>query len=213
MNLYRPTLLALLAVYATTCLAQSVPPQAKTDPGGNMAPSSRADAYFDYTMGHIYEQQYKKIYRLETSDSESALWLARLYRLRNEHDQAEQVLRTVLKDEPENEAAVEQLTQLLLDQGKLAQAVALLENLNSRTPSATLLDLLGDAYTQTKNLPKAEEAYRKAVDLDSSELSHLRGLGQTLLSEEKFSDALTVYQKLADLMPDDSDIYLRIGQI
>ena len=122
------------------------------------------------------------------------------------------MLRTVLKDEPENEAAVEQLTQLLLDQGKLAQAVALLENLNSRTPSATLLDLLGDAYTQTKNLPKAEEAYRKAVDLDSSELSHLRGLGQTLLSEEKFSDALTVYQKLADLMPDDSDIYLRIGQ-
>jgi tetratricopeptide (TPR) repeat protein len=158
-------------------------------------------------------EQYKEIYRLDPSDSESALWLARLYRLRNEHDQAEQVLRSVLKDEPENEAAVEQLTQLLLDEGKSADAVALLETLNSRTPSATLLDLLGDAYTQTKNLPKAEEAYRKAVELDSSELSHLRGLGQTLLSEDKYSEALAVYQKLADLMPDDSDIYLRIGQI
>jgi tetratricopeptide (TPR) repeat protein len=33
------------------------------------------------------------------------------------------------------------------------------------------------------------------------------------MAEEKFSDALAVYQKLADLMPDDADIYLRIAQI
>ena len=41
----------------------------------------------------------------------------------------------------------------------------------------------------------------------------MRGLGQTLLSEEKYPDALSVYQKLADLMPDDADVYLRIAQI
>jgi len=33
------------------------------------------------------------------------------------------------------------------------------------------------------------------------------------MAEEKFPEALTVYQKLADLMPDDADIYLRIAQI
>src|SRR6266436_1662318 len=158
-------------------------------------------------------EQYKEIYRLDPSDTESALWLTRLYRLRNEHDKAEAVLRGILKDDPENEQAVEQLTQLFLDQGKSAEAVSLLEAMNSRTPSATLLDLLGDAYTQIKDLPKAEQAYRKAVALDSSELSHLRGLGQTLMAEEKFSDALNVYQKLADLTPDDADVYLRIAQI
>src|SRR5437868_567148 len=72
MNLYRPTLLALLAaVYGTTCLAQSVPanttaqPQGKTDPAGNVSPSPRADAYFDYTMGHIYEQQYENTSKAE----------------------------------------------------------------------------------------------------------------------------------------------------
>jgi len=47
-----------------------------------------------------------------------------------------------------------------------------------------LLDLLGDAYTQTHELAKAEAAYRKAMELDPSELSHQRGLGQTLLAEE-----------------------------
>src|ERR1700676_1523607 len=158
-------------------------------------------------------EQYKEIYRLDPSDTESALWLTRLYLLRNEHDKAEADLRGILKDDPENEPAVEQLTQLLLDEGKCAEAGRLLQGMNNRAPSAALLVLLGDAYTQTKDLPKAEQAYRKAVELDPSELSHQRGLGQTLMAEEKYSDALAVYQKLADLMPDDADIYLRIAQI
>src|SRR5262249_35377942 len=158
-------------------------------------------------------EQYKEIYRLDPSDSESALWLARLYRLRNDHDKAEEVLRGILKTDPDNEAATEQLTQLLLDEGKSADAVSLLEAMTSKSPSPVLLDLLGDAYTQTRDLSKAEDAYRKASELDPSELSHLRGLGQTLMAEEKYSDALVVYQKLVDVMPDEGDNYLRIAQI
>ena len=158
-------------------------------------------------------EQFKEVVRLEPTDTESALWLARLYRLQNKHDQAEVVLRGILKTEPDNEPGVEQLTQLLLDQGRSADAVTLLENATEKTSSPTLLDLLGDAYTQTKDLAKAESAYRKAVEIDPSELSHQRGLGQTLLSEEKYPEALKVYQRLADLMPDDADVYLRIAQI
>jgi len=158
-------------------------------------------------------EQYREINRLDPSDTESALWLARLYRLKNEHDKAEEVLRSILKSDPENEPAIEQLTQLLMDEGKSAEAVTLLEGIIAHSPSPVLLDLLGDAYTQTHELAKAEEAYRKAVELDPSELSHQRGLGQTLLAEEKFPEALKVYQKLSDVMPDDSDVYLRIAQI
>jgi tetratricopeptide (TPR) repeat protein len=158
-------------------------------------------------------EQYREIHRLDPSDTESALWLARLYRLKNQHDEAEQVLRSILKTDPENEAAVEQLTQLLLDEGKSAEAVTLLEGITAHSPSPVLLDLLGDAHTQAHELAKAEEAYRRAAELDPSELSHQRGLGQTLLAEEKYPEALKVYEKLSDVMPDDSDVYLRIAQI
>jgi tetratricopeptide (TPR) repeat protein len=158
-------------------------------------------------------EQYREVYRLDPSDTESALWLARLYRLKNEHEKAEEVLRSTLKNDPENEAAVEQLTQLLMDEGKAPEAVSLLEGITTHSSSPVLLDLLGDAYTQARDLPKAEEAYRKAAEIDPSELSHQRGLGQTLMAEEKFEEALAVYQKLSDLMPDDSDVYLRIAQI
>src|SRR5437867_923923 len=158
-------------------------------------------------------EQYREINRLDPSDTESALWLARLYRLKNEHDKAEQVLRSILKTDPESEPTVEQLTQLLMDEGKSAEAVTLLESITAHSPSAVLLDLLGDAYTQTHELAKAEAAYRQAVDIDPSEPSHQRGLGQTLLAEEKYCEDLKVYQKLSDVMPDDSDVYLRIAQI
>ena len=158
-------------------------------------------------------EQFREINRLDPSDTESSLWLARLYRLKNEHDKAGEVLRGILKTDPENEPAVEQLTQLLMDEGKSAEAVGLLEGITKHSPTPVLLDLLGDAYTQAHELEKAEAAYRKAAEMDPSELSHQRGLGQTLLAEEKYPEALTVYQKLLDLMPDDSDLYLRVAQI
>jgi tetratricopeptide (TPR) repeat protein len=158
-------------------------------------------------------EQFREINRLDPSDAESALWLARLYRLKNEHDKAEQVLKGILKNDPENEQGVEQLTQLLMDEGKSAEAVSLLEGITAHSSSPVLLDLLGDAYTQAHDLGKAEQAYRKAAEIDPSELSHQRGLGQTLLAEEKYSEALAVFQKLSDLMPDDSDVYLRMAQI
>jgi len=157
--------------------------------------------------------EYTEVHRLDPGDQEASLWLARLYRLHNEPEKAEQVLQKMLKDDPGNEAAVEQLTQLLLDENKSEEAIALLEGMTAHSSSATLFDLLGDAYTQSHDFEKAETAYRKAVDLDPSELSHLRGLAQTLFSEEKYPEALAAYQKLADLMPDDSDNYLRIALI
>jgi tetratricopeptide (TPR) repeat protein len=164
------------------------------------------------TLRHAAEQ-YREILRLDPSDTESALWLARLDRLQNASEEAEQVLRRILKREPENEPALEQLTQLLLDEGKSAEAVSLLEGLTQHSPSAALLELLGDAYTQAKNLAKAEGAYRKAAELDPSDAGHQRGLGQTLLSEEKYAEALGVYQRLAELEPENADVFLRLSQI
>jgi tetratricopeptide (TPR) repeat protein len=157
--------------------------------------------------------EYAEVHRLDPSDQEASLWLARLYRLHNDPDKAEQVLRKMLQDDPANEAAAEQLTQLLLDENKADEAIQLLEGMAKHSSSATVFDLLGDAYTQTHDYAKAEGAYRQAVDLDPQELSHLRSLGATLLAEEKYPDALTVYQKLADLMPEDSDTYIRLAQI
>src|SRR6516225_10105711 len=84
--------------------------------------------------------EYAEVHRLDPTDQEASLWLSRLYRLHNEPEKAEQVLRNMLKEDPDNEAAVEQLTQLLLDENKAEDAIRLLESMTVHSTSATLFD-------------------------------------------------------------------------
>jgi tetratricopeptide (TPR) repeat protein len=157
--------------------------------------------------------QYREILRLDPTDTDAALWLARLYRLQNEHDKAESVLRKLLAREPENENGVEQLTRLLLDEGKSQEAVASLKGILDRAPTPRLWEMLGDAYTQVHDLGNAEQAYRKALEAQPGDIAHRRGLAQTLLSEEKFPEALEQYQRLTQMDAEDPDNYLRLAEI
>ena len=158
-------------------------------------------------------EQFHEILRLDPKDSQSALWLARLYRFENEHDKAEQTLREVLRWDPTNEGGLEQLSQLLMDEGRAGDAIDLLNKAAAESTSSTLYDLLGDAYAQTHEYAKSEEAYKKAVEGDPDEASHRKGLAQALLTEEKFPQALEEYKRLADLEPENPDNYLRLSQI
>ena len=123
------------------------------------------------------------------------------------------MLRALLAREPENENGVEQLTQLLLDEGKSQEAISSLQGILQRAPTARLWDLLGDAYNQIHDLPNAEQAYRKAAEAQPGDISHRRGLAQTLLSEEKYPEALEQYQRLSQMDADDPDNYLRLAEI
>jgi tetratricopeptide (TPR) repeat protein len=158
-------------------------------------------------------EQYREILRLDPADTDAALWLARLYRLQNEHDKAESVLRTLLAREPENENGVEQFTQLLLDEGKSQEAVNTLQGILKRAPTARLWDMLGAANTQIHDLPNAEQAYRKACDMQAEDLGHRKGLAHTLLSEEKYPEAIEQYQRLSQMDAEDPNSYLRLAEI
>ncbi len=158
-------------------------------------------------------EQYREIVRLDPEDSDASLWLARLYRMQNEADSAESVLRTLLKREPENENGVEQLTQLLLDEGKAQDAIQTVLPMVERAPSARLWDILGSAYLQAQDMPKAEEAYRKSVEAKPDDINHRRDLAQTLLNAEKYPEALEQFQRLVEMNPDDPENYLRLAEI
>jgi tetratricopeptide (TPR) repeat protein len=158
-------------------------------------------------------EQYREIVRLDSADTDAVLWLARLYRLQNEHDKAETVLRALLAREPENENAVEQLTQLLLDEGKSPEAVSSLKGIVERAPTARLWDILGDAYTQIHDFTNAEQAFRKAAEVQPDDINHRRGLAQTLLNEEKYPEALEQYRQLVEMDAEDPSNYLRLAEI
>ncbi len=158
-------------------------------------------------------EQFREILRLDPKDGQSALWLARLYRFENEHDKAEETLRGILNRDPQNEGALEQMSQLLMDEGRAPEAIELLTKAAALTTSPALFDLLGDAYSQSHDYAKAEAAYRKAVEGDPDEVSHRKELAQTLLTQEKFPEALEEFKKLAIAEPESAENFLRLSQI
>jgi tetratricopeptide (TPR) repeat protein len=158
-------------------------------------------------------EQFQAILKIQPDDAFSGLWLARLYRFENKHDDAEKVLRGILNHDADNDQALEQLSQLLVDEGRSQDAIDLLEKAAGDTSSPEAYDLLGDAYTQQKNYAKAEAAYRKAVDEDPDDPGHRHGLAQALLSQDKYAEALEQYTKLSQLEPGTAENYLRMAQL
>ncbi len=175
---------------------------------GDMESSSGQKEMVDLAI-----QQYREIVRLDPSDSESQLWLARLYRLEQHDSDAEAVLRAGLVGAPDDEGLLRQMALLLLDQGRGQEAVALLEPVINRTPTADWLGLLGEAYAKQQNYPGAEDACRKAVDLQPENASARKCLGEALLLQEKYQGALEQYLRLAELEPNDPQHFLRLALI
>ena len=158
-------------------------------------------------------QQFQQILKIQPDDVYSALWLARLYRFENKHSEAETVLRGLLARDSSNGPALEQLSQLLMDEGRSQEAVKLLSDAAGQSSSPEVYDLLGDAYSQAKDYAKAEDAYRKAVEEDPDDPGHLHGLAQALMAEDKYADALEQFKRLTEIEPSTSENFLRMAQL
>jgi tetratricopeptide (TPR) repeat protein len=158
-------------------------------------------------------EQFEEIVKRDAQDGEAAVWLARLYRLRNEHERALDVLKTLVQAQPENEEAVQQYAQLLVDLGKGDEAIRVLERATSHSFNAELFGLLGEAYLQARDSTRAEVAFRRAMELERRDPSYRRGLARALQSAGKLREALDEYLKLIELDPDEQEPYLRAAQI
>jgi predicted Zn-dependent protease len=163
-----------------------------------------------HTAGLAIEQL-NEIVRLDPTDADSAIWLARLERLSNQQGAAEKVLRDVLARDPQNETAAQQLAELLLDANRSSEAITLLEGSLKEEPSGALYDQLGDAYTQIHDPAHAAQAYRQAAELEPDQPTHLQGLAQSLFDLEDFPGARDQYEKLIVMQPNDPNNYLRLS--
>jgi tetratricopeptide (TPR) repeat protein len=158
-------------------------------------------------------EQFQAILKTDPNDTYSLLWLARLYRFQNQHAEAEKVLRQILAHDSDSGPALEQLSQLLIDQGRSQEAIELLTRAAGDSASPDIYDLLGDAYSQAKDFPNAEKAYQQAVAGDPDDPGHRHGLAQALLSEDKYAEALDQFNKLSELEPGTSENFLRSAQL
>ena len=74
------------------------------------------------------------VVRKKPDDSESLFTLARLYRMNNQIEEAEEAFKKILKNRPSSRSALGSLAQVYSDRGDYAQVIELLE----KTPQETL---------------------------------------------------------------------------
>jgi predicted Zn-dependent protease len=160
------------------------------------------------TAGRALDQ-YREIVRLDPDDVEAALWLARLYRIHGDLEKGEAALQAVLARRPEQEEAVRQLAQLYEEDGRPADAIALLAPLAKRGSRAEWWVLLGEAQARSRDFASSELSCRQGLASEAESLPARRCLAQALLVEEKFDAALEQYKRLAELEPGQPEYYLR----
>jgi tetratricopeptide (TPR) repeat protein len=157
--------------------------------------------------------EYTKIVALEPDNIEDRLLLGQLYSVNHESAKAEEQFKAAQKIDPSSEEVVLNLARLYSEQGDTARAIEVLSAIpeDDQTPRTEFA--LGGAYEQIKDMKKAIEAYRRAADLDPSNVDAERSLAQALLNDNDLDEALTSYQTIAAADPQDSNSYLRIAEI
>jgi len=158
-------------------------------------------------------EQFEKITELAPKDVESKITLGRLYHANSDYTKGEAVLKQALALQPESEDALTRLALLYSDTGQLNAAVELLQKVTGKNPTPRLFAALASAYEQARDYDNAVKAYRRALELDKDNLDYLRGLGQNLLFNEQYEEALVPYKQVAAADPQDGSAFLRLGQI
>jgi tetratricopeptide (TPR) repeat protein len=109
---------------------------------------------------------------------------------------------TVLKREPNNINALNNLAQLRMELGQPEQAIELLERLrtlNSADPRYTLS--LGDAYLKTRQFDKASSEFDKLLAISGDYAPALLGKGLALQGMGKKNEAQVQFDKAIKVSP------------
>jgi tetratricopeptide (TPR) repeat protein len=157
--------------------------------------------------------EYTKIVALEPDSIEDRLLLGQLYSVNHDSAKAEEQFKSAQKIDASSEEVVLNLARLYTEEGDIHRAIDVLSAIpeDDQTPRTEFA--LGQAYDEAKEPKKAIAAYRRAVDLDPSNLDAQRSLAQALLNDNDLDNALTAFQSISASDPQDANAWLRIAEV
>jgi tetratricopeptide (TPR) repeat protein len=158
-------------------------------------------------------EQYEDITRINPKDVESFVLLGRLYALNNQNAKAEAAFRSAMQADPNSHNAATYLAKLYLDQNQYQRAIDILKKVPEKDVDGSTLAMLGMAYAQLHQYPKAVEAYKQAVAADPENQDLRRSYAETLMRSGKMDEAREQFREATHINPEDGQSYLRLAQI
>jgi protein O-GlcNAc transferase len=116
---------------------------------------------------------------------------------------AESAWQRAVEIDPRNAEALFHLGNLFAEKGARAPAIAAFEKALALAPgNPSLLINLGLQYDEAGDAVKAEQCYRDVLATRPTQVEALANLAQLLFTQERFADALPIYDRIIAAAPD-----------
>lgn len=222
------------------CFAAATPAFSQTS-AQNGATASKADAYYNYAMAHLYAEQaakfggrveyvnkaidyYRKAMAQEPGSSAIAEELAEFYMRAGQAEKAVDLANNIIRTNP-NDAGAEKIlarmyaAQLDPEQGKvdpdaLKNAIAHFQRAADIDPKdAESLSSLAHLYRVAKNDAAAEKAYKAVIALDAADGDALTGLAELYAGRGDFAGAIRLLEPVTGEDSDDWNTIQLLAEI
>jgi len=129
-------------------------------------------------------------------------------------EEAENIYRLILENQPEQIHALNNLGSALQEQGHNHQAIEYFRKaISVDSGNSHAWYNLGNALRADQQLEATVEAYRKAIDLNPQFANTYNNLGLCLQDLRRLDEAVAVYRKAASLSPDSAEVYNNLGNV
>ncbi len=154
------------------------------------------------------EQEYKKALVADPKSVTAAEGLARALIHQSKFADAEPVLQQALQQEPNDPVLLAESATTLAGQGKSQAAIAQLETLHRQNPNQPAVTrMLADLYSTSGQAANAAPLYRQLLTEDSRNPDLLTAVGENLMREQKWSQAVETFQQSLNLRPEQEDAW------
>jgi len=157
--------------------------------------------------------QLEALTRLVPSDVDSWEVLGRLYKMNNQNQKAEEAFKKVLNVDPSSKEGIVSLAELYFEQGDYAATVEQLKRIPEEDMDPRMMEMLGYAYSQTREYESAVAVYKKAMAQDPENQNLRRAYAEALLGMGNTPDARAEFEKILKAEPDDAVTYLRLAEM
>ncbi len=159
-------------------------------------------------------EQFERLVEIEPDEASNHLELGRMQGLAEDYDAAAATLRRALELDSEQSAARANLAYILLEAGKLEEAIKELEQVVADGPSSLQhINTLANSYEQIGRAEDAAKLYERLLKEGGNSLEARQRLADNLFRSGQFGKALEHYKTLAGLDPQGAETFVRIAAI
>jgi len=176
-------------------LAQQV---VKAQPRSSSAHLLYAQALFRTGDLANAERELLALAKATPSSADVHTWLGMLYDAKRDVRSARRSFERALELKPDSDVALAGLVDADMTEKRPAAALARIEAQLAKTPDDTKLVMMSAmAYSAARDIPKAEAAFRRLLEIDANAIEAYGGLGAIYLSQNRLDEARKSFEELA----------------